>query len=351
MTLDSGTLRAVAIERLTTGPGPDSEIAVSSDGRRLAFTAKSEHIRTWLFPFDATTGRTGGNGKPITLPGMATYSPSLSRDGSRVVFFAGRAGRTELREKSLLDGREAPVMADDYERSPAQWSPDGTRLAYFRGKSEAGKGQFVTWSIESRVEEPLGTLSNKFGGVWDWSWDGKEILVAQEGNETHLTEAWLLPVEAAPRADAAARKIISDPLYSIYQCRFSPDGRWIAFETARNSPQAVESKLFVVPSTGGVWIPITEGKYWDDKPRWSPDGRTIYYISGRGGFFNVWGIHFDSTNGKAVGEPFRVTTFENPSLMIPQQIQAVGLSLSPNKLVLTMEDLSGSIWVLDEVSP
>ena len=54
MTIDPETLRATAIERLTTGPGPDTEIAVSPDGRRLAFTAKSEHIRIWLFPFDAT---------------------------------------------------------------------------------------------------------------------------------------------------------------------------------------------------------------------------------------------------------------------------------------------------------
>jgi hypothetical protein len=35
--------------------------------------------------------------------------------------------------------------------------------------------------------------------------------------------------------------------------------------------------------------------------------------------------------------------------MVPQQIQAVGLSLSQNKFVLTMQDLSGSVWVLDNV--
>jgi hypothetical protein len=35
--------------------------------------------------------------------------------------------------------------------------------------------------------------------------------------------------------------------------------------------------------------------------------------------------------------------------MVPQQIQDVGLSLSQNKFVLTMQDLSGSVWVLDNV--
>jgi len=348
MTIDPETLRATAIERLTTGPGPDTEIAVSPDGRRLAFTSKSEHIRSWLFPFDATSGRAGGNGKPITSPGMMSSSPSLSRDGNKVAFLGERAGRTELWEKSLVDGREAPIMTDDYFRGVAQWSPDGTRLTYWRGKTWTGEGQIMEWSVESRIEEPL-TARGGTVLVWDWSWDGKDLLVSQEGNETHRIEVWLLPIPAVPHADATARKIIFDPLYDVYQSRFSPDGRWIVFAASRSLPRAAESKLFVIPATGGPWIPITEGKYWDDKPRWSPDGKTIYFISGRGGFFNVWGIYFDPAKRKPVGEPFRVTSFESPSLMVPQLIQSVGLSLSQNKLVLTMQDLSGSIWVLDNV--
>jgi serine/threonine protein kinase/Tol biopolymer transport system component len=348
MTIDPETLRATAIERLTTGPGPDTEIAVSPDGRRLAFTSKSDHIRSWLFPFDATSGRTGGNGKPITSPGMTSLGPSLSRDGNKVAFLGERAGRTELWEKSLVDGREAPIMTDDYFRGLAQWSPDGMRLAYWRGKPGTGEGQIMEWSVESRIEEPL-TASGGTVLVWDWSWDGRELLISQEGSETHRVEAWLLPVPAVPHADATARKIISDPLYDVYNSLISPGGRWIVFNAIRSSPRAVECKLFVIPGTGGPWIPITEGKYWDDLPRWSPDGKMIYFISGRGGFFNVWGIHFDPAKGKPVGEPFRVTAFESPSLMVPQPSQGAGLSLSQNKFVLTMQDLSGSIWVLDNV--
>ena len=352
MTVDPETLRATAIERLTTGPGPDTEIAVSRDGTRLAFTAESEHVRTWLFPFDATSGRTTGNGQPITSPGIAAFHQSLSRDGNKMVFVGDRAGREELWEKSLVDGREAPVITDDYARSFAQWSPDGARLAYHRTNPDTGEGQFVTWSVEGRIEEPLTTSSNNWnrGGVWDWSRDGKELLVSHSGTETHRPEVWLLRIAAAPHADAAARRIISDPAYNVYQSHFSPDGRWIVFDAIRNLDQAVESTLHVIPATGGPWIQITDGKYWDDKPRWAPDGKTIYFISGRGGFFNVWGIHFDPSKGEPVGEPFQVTTFANPSLTIPQQlIEGIGLSLSQNKLVLTVQDVSGSIWVLDNV--
>ena len=163
-------------------------------------------------------------------------------------------------------------------------------------------------------------------------------------------EIWRLPVVAAgSHAEPEARKIIADPAYDLFQSHFSPDGRWIVFEAIRFSP--VESTLYVMPAAGGPWTLISKGKPWDDKPNWSPDGKTIYFVSARSGFFNVWGIRFDSTKGRSVGEAFRVTAFENPGLMIPDLIPLVQLSLNQDKLVLTMEERSGSIWVLDNVGP
>jgi hypothetical protein len=98
----------------------------------------------------------------------------------------------------------------------------------------------------------------------------------------------------------------------------------------------------------GPWTRITDGKHWD-KPRWSPDGRTIYFVSERGSLFNVWGIHFDPDAGKTVGEPFQVSKFDNPRLMVPRWIPPVGLSLTRDKLGLTMAEESGGIWLLDNV--
>jgi hypothetical protein len=91
------------------------------------------------------------------------------------------------------------------------------------------------------------------------------------------------------------------------------------------------------------WTPITEGKYWDDKPRWSPDGRTLYFISSRAGFFNVWGIRFDPDKGQPVGEPFRVTAFENPGQMIYPVMTDLEMALAENRLVLPIMQVSGSI--------
>ncbi len=319
-------------------------MAVSSDGRRLAFTAKSQQIRNWLFPFDATTGRISDKGQAITAAGRTALFPNLSPDGKHVAFSVLRAGVWDLWEKSLVDGREVPIIADEYDRAGPQWSPDGMRLVYSRQKSSgATPDQMMIWSSQTHSEEPLTTLSETQRYAYDWSPDGASLLVSQKEG------VWLLPVAAAPHAETAARKVISDPKYDLYQPHFSPDGRWIVFEAVANLPTIAESALYVVPVAGGAWTRITDGKHWDDKPRWSPDGKTIYFVSGRGGVFNVWGVHFDTAEGKPVGEPFRVSTFGGSGLTIPRWIPPVELSITADKLVLTMAEASGGIWVLDNV--
>ena len=351
MNVDPQTLRAGAIERLTTSTGFDTELSLSADGKKLAFTGESRRIRAWVFPFDATEGRLSGSGHAVTSPGTDAWLPSLSRDGKKLAFSGYRGGNMELRETSLTDGREVPIVADDfYSRYFPQWSPDGAYLVYTR-EEPSGEEQLMMWSSLSRTEEPLTTSSRMDRDALDWSGDGKWLLISQENRATGHFDVWVLPVASRPNAEVAAQKVTSSSEYELYQCHFSPDGRWIIFQALRNQSTAQETTLYVMAATGGPWIRITDGKHWDDKPRWSPDGKTIYFVSGRDGFFNVWGIRFDAVNGKPIGDPFQVTSFESPSLMVPTNIPPVELSLTQEKLVLTIAEVSGSIWILDNVGP
>jgi Tol biopolymer transport system component/DNA-binding winged helix-turn-helix (wHTH) protein len=347
LTIDPDTLKATGIERLTTGAGPDTEAAVSRDGARLAFTAKSELVRAWIFPFDAANARVVGNGQPVTLSGGRAVVPNLSRDGSKLVFGVERTGAWELWQKSLTDGQAAPIITDEYVRDSAQWSPDGKHLAYQRRKFD--ESQLAIWSVENRTEEPLTTLETKYWQiVYDWSPDGKALLVSK-ASETSPFEVWVVPIAAAPHAETAAKKILSSPVASLFQPHYSPDGRWIAFQTTTNTSTGIDTKLYVSSAIGGPWLPFGQDKHWDDKPRWSPDGKMIYFLSGRSGFFDVWGMHFDSVQGRPIGKPFQVTAFNKPNLMISQRIEGAELSLTQHQLALLMEQTSGSIWVLDNV--
>jgi len=159
----------------------------------------------------------------------------------------------------------------------------------------------------------------------------------------------LFPISAAPRAETQMRVLTSHAEYNLWEGHYSSDERWITFEAIQATESGV-STIYVMPAAGGEWTRITEGKYWDDKPRWSPDGRTIYFVSGRSGFFNVWGIRFDPTSGKPVGEAFRVTAFESPGqMMSPRLVQLIDISLAADRLVLPITEMSGSIWILENV--
>ncbi len=93
ITVDPATLRWVeGPERLTTGAGPDTGMALSADGKKLAFTTRAERTRLWVLPFDATTGKVKGQGQPATPSGLDVYSGDLSPDGRKLVFTMGRGG-------------------------------------------------------------------------------------------------------------------------------------------------------------------------------------------------------------------------------------------------------------------
>jgi Tol biopolymer transport system component/DNA-binding winged helix-turn-helix (wHTH) protein len=350
LTVEARTLRATGIDRLTTGPGPESALAVSADGKRLAFTAGSQRIQTWLFPFDAATGQIKGIGNAITSPGRTSIGPELSPDGTKVAYWVpygesyGPAFgdvRNETWVKSLRDGSEFPVFADNYSRWGPRWSPDGMQLLYERKNPGTNERQLMLWSGQPHEEEPL-VAPNTLGVPYDWSRDGKWLLTYRP------TGLWLFPFPSSPNVETAAKNIASNPAYQLYQPHMSPDDRWVVFEAIANSPNP-ESALYVVPASGGPWTRITDGRHWDDKPRWSPDAKTIYFVSGTGGSFNVWGIRFDPSAGKTVGQPFQISKFDSQRLKILGAIPYVGFSLTQDKLVLTMAQESGNIWILDNV--
>src|SRR5262245_19059400 len=99
------TLRLVSgPERMTTDARSDSDIALSADGRKLAYTIRTQNRRIWSLPFNAATGQVKGAGQPVIAPGILTAVGDLSRDGRKISFWMVRNGKLERWVKSLDDG-------------------------------------------------------------------------------------------------------------------------------------------------------------------------------------------------------------------------------------------------------
>jgi Tol biopolymer transport system component/DNA-binding winged helix-turn-helix (wHTH) protein len=345
-------------ERLTTGAGKDTDIAASSDGRKLAFGIRSERSRLWTLPFDPVGGRVTGTGQPLTVAGMDALQPRLSPDEKMLVFRKQRANKEEVWVKSLDDGRERLLAAgDDFRRVNPIWSHDGSRLIYLRlHSSDFGQAEIDPQTDRSLALRTLGgsdeqVVTSPTQGrlsLTDWTPDGKWILASSDWRTPGRVALCLFPLDAAPHAETQMRVVASHPEYYLWQGRFSPDGRWISFNAYKATDAAV-STVYVVSASGGPWVSITEGQYWDDKPRWSPDGKAIYFVSNRTGFFNVWKVRFDPTSGKPQGQPARVTSFESSTQMIMPNIVSMEMALTSDRLILPLMETSGGIWVLENV--
>ena len=142
----------------------------------------------------------------------------------------------------------------------------------------------------------------------------------------------------------------SDPKYNVWQGKLSPNGRWIAFMAANRESEA--ATITVIPSgeaPAGQWNHITDAHAWADKPRWSPDGKVLYFVQRRATFLNVWAVRFDPEAGKPAGPPFQVTNFDRPGHQYAPDTSASELSVSSTRLVLPIMEDSGNIWILDNV--
>ena len=105
--------------------------------------------------------------------------------------------------------------------------------------------------------------------VWDWSRDGRSLLIGRKSNDTG-DDLWIQP----PIEGAAAQPYVTAPFDQAYGA-FSPDGRSIAYASNESGQFDIYVDSFPKP---GARVRVTTAG--GTEPRWSDDGRELFFRRG-----------------------------------------------------------------------
>jgi len=312
--------------RLTFGTAQEESPSVASDGR-LAFASLTTNLDVYSLPLDANRGIPNGPPEKLTHDIADDAYASLSSDGRTLAFQSYRSGRPEIWLKHLADGKEERLASGE---SPVV-SPDGTSVAFIQDlkrlmiiPTEGG----VMREISSR---PLTAAA--------WSPDQRFLLAAEYGKPR-------VSIEVLDIGSGKTIGSLAHPREHLFPRGFSPDGGWISFSKASPEGQILMIAPFRLSSPPGEeeWFAVTDSFTNDFQPRWSVDGRILYFISERDGFACIWARRMDVATQRPTGDPFAVLHLHGASRRMRTGVRP--LSVARDKLAFSMEERAGSIWTL-----
>jgi len=176
-------------------------------------------------------------------------------------------------------------------------SPDGRHVAYDWWTKD-GRPQLRVVGLDGSAPRVIyeGTDTTPLY-PYDWSPDGGRVLAVHVLRNERVNQIVLLSV-----GDGSKRVVATVPgfIQSVSRARFSPDGRYIAFDQQAQGSSGGHD-IFVVRPEGNRPTPLVQEAADDRLLDWSPDGRHILFSSDRTGTTDAWLLAV--ADGKPQGAP------------------------------------------------
>jgi Tol biopolymer transport system component len=238
----------------------DPALTVGAGGKTLVYSP-SRPSRQFQW-FDRAGKEAGTLGEPDDY----IYG-RISRDGRHVV--ATHVGSGDLWEFDTARGVASRLTSRGIHISPL-WSPDGQTILFASG---APFNIFRIAVDGSGAEESILKSGNRQTPL-DWSKDGRLILYAETAQDTGV-DLWTLEVtpDGKPQPGAQPQPYIRAP-FNQTAGRFSPDARWVAYQSDDSGAPEVYVQSFPKPH-GKIRISTAGGR----SPEWGPNGRELFYVS------------------------------------------------------------------------
>jgi dipeptidyl aminopeptidase/acylaminoacyl peptidase len=321
---------------------------LSPDAQSVAYVVKTAILKTdkneeriWMVP------RSGGDAIALTAEGVSSSHPRWSPDGKSIAFLSERNdGQTQVWLLSLRGGEAQRLTETPQDVKDFAWSPNGRRIVLvlrdasleeLEAANEAKENEgevpakakkktpkpYVIDRLQFKLDEvgyldrrrthlfvldlAAKSLTQITSGDYDdsepaWSPDGKLLAFTSNRSKpdpdlTYNSDIWVVSADHVARSAGASPNDKGAPLTQVTTNpgadttpAWSPDGKWLTYVTQ------LDAKLFdyatkhiaVSPAAGGEAKVLTLAfDRVSITPRFSPDGKSIYFIADDDGTQNL----------------------------------------------------------------
>ena len=275
-----------------------------------------------------------------TVGGRMNIAPAISPDGKYVAFLSERdlfninlfvadAETGEIVKKLKATATDPHFDAIRFISSAGSWSPDGKKLAFVTFVQ--GDNELAILDVDSRDIERRFTISG-VGAITNPSWSPDGQTIAFSGMDGGLSDLYLLDVETREVRQ------LTDDRYADMQPTWSPDGETLAFVTDRGpngtnfeTLKYAPMRLATISTSGGeptVFQPFNEALHHN--PQFSPNGRSLFFISDQDGFKDVYRLDLASR------ETYRVTHLQTGVSGITAMSPAMSVAMQSGRMVFSV---------------